>query len=286
MQQTGLSLVAILATLVLCGAFRAEAAEPSEETIARGKALVVAGDCAGCHTADPTKPFAGGMRISTRFGGVYAPNLTPDRETGLGLWRDTDFLQAFRHGTGPDGSRYYPAFPYPYFTKLIRDDILAIRAYLGTLEPVRNEVPPPELLFPFNFRVMMRVWNWLYLEPGIIMPDQAKGAEWNRGRYLVEGLGHCGTCHTPKNFLGANKAGQALAGNRVGDVLAPRLDGGEGSGMKSWSVEETTEYLRSGHNAKSKAGPMMSAVVTNSTAKMSDSDVRAIAVYLKSLPSR
>jgi mono/diheme cytochrome c family protein len=280
MHQTGRRLIAILATLVLCGAFRCEAAEPSEETIARGKALVVAGNCAGCHTADPAKPFAGGARIATPFGGVYARNLTPDRETGLGNWRDEDFLSA------PDGSRYYPAFPYPYFTKLIRDDILAIGAYLQTLEPVRKETPPPDLLFPFNFRVVMRVWNWLYFEPGIIMPDQSKGTEWNRGRYLVEGLGHCGACHTPKNFLGADKAGQALAGNRVAGVLAPRLDGGEGSAMKSWSVEETTEYLRTGRNGKSQADKMMGAVVANSTSKMSESDVRAMSVYLKSLAAR
>ena len=286
MQQTGLSLATILVALVLCGAFRSEAAEPSEETIARGKALVVAGDCASCHTADPAKPFAGGKRIATPFGGVYAPNLTPDLETGIGNWGDADFLLALRHGIAPDGSRYYPALPYPYFTKLIRDDLLAIRAYLGTLEPVRKETPPPELLFPFNFRVVMRIWNWLYLTPGIIMPDQSKGTEWNRGRYLVEGLGHCGSCHTPKNFLGADKAGQALAGNRVAGVMAPRLDGAEGSATKSWSVEDITDYLRTGRNAKAQAGQMMSEVITISTSRMSHNDVRAMAVYLKSLPSR
>jgi mono/diheme cytochrome c family protein len=285
MQQSGLSLAAILVSLVLCGAFRSEAAEPTAETIARGKALVVAGDCASCHTADPAKPFAGGKRIDTPFGGIYAPNLTPDRETGIRSWRDEDFLRALRQGIAPDGSRYYPAFPYPYFTKLIREDILAIRAYLATLEPVRNSVPPPELRFPFNFRVGMRLWNWLYFEPGIIMPDQSKGTEWNRGRYLVEGLGHCGACHTPKNFLGADKADQAFGGNRVDGMFAPRLDGAARGGLKSWSVEDIAEYLQSGRNAKSHAWQLMSEVVLNSTSKMSDSDIRAIAVYLKSLPA-
>ena len=131
---------AILLLLLLCSALAAgeSAAQPSAEIVARGKALVEAGDCASCHTADPAKPFAGGRRIATPFGGVYAPNLTPDRETGLGSWSDEDFLRALRHGIAPDGSRYYPAFPYPYFTKLTRDDILAIRAYLATLEPVRK----------------------------------------------------------------------------------------------------------------------------------------------------
>ena len=185
MQQSGLSLAALLVSLVLglvlCGAFRSEAAEPTAETIARGKALVVAGDCASCHTADPAKPFAGGKRIDTPFGGIYAPNLTPDRETGIRSWRDEDFLRALRQGIAPDGSRYYPAFPYPYFTKLTREDILAIRAYLATLEPVRNSVPPPELRFPFNFRVGMRLWNWLYFEPGIIMYPGATSPFANNG---------------------------------------------------------------------------------------------------------
>ena len=273
--------------LLLCSALAAgeSAAQPSAETIARGKALVVAGDCASCHTADPAKPFAGGRRIATPFGGVYAPNLTPDRETGLGRWSDEDFLRALRHGIAPDGSRYYPAFPYPNFTKLVREDILAIRAYLATLEPVRKAAPPPELLFPFNFRVVMRVWNWLFLKPGIIMPDQARGTAWNRGRYLVEGLGHCGACHTPKNFLGADKRDQAFAGNRVDGMFAPRLDGAERSGLKSWSADDIAEYLQSGRNAKSHAGQVMSEVVVNSTSKMSDGDIRAIAVYLKSLPA-
>ncbi len=287
MQQPGRRLPAILLSLVLCGAFArlAEAAEPSAETVARGKALVVAGDCAGCHTADPAKPFAGGGRINTPFGGIYPPNLTPDKETGLGNWRDEDFLRALRLGVAPDGSRYYPAFPYPYFTKLVRDDILAIRAYLATLEPVRNKVPPPELLFPFNFRSGMRLWNWLYFQPGILMPDQARGAEWNRGRYLVEGLGHCGACHTPKNFLGADKADQALGGNRVDGMFAPRLDSAARSGLKSWSADDIAEYLQSGRNAKSNAGQVMSDVIIGSTSKMNDSDIKAIAIYLKSLPA-
>jgi mono/diheme cytochrome c family protein len=283
MQDTGRRLTAILTVLLLCGASHSEAAEPSEETIARGKALVIAGDCAGCHTVDPSKPFAGGKRIETRFGAIYSANLTPDRETGIRNWTDEDFLRALRHGIAPDGTRYYAAFPYPYFTKLIRDDIVAIRAYLGTLEPVRNAVPAPEPRFPFNFRVAMRLWNWLYLEPGILMPDQAKATEWNRGRYLVEGLGHCGSCHTPKNSLGADQKEKALAGSTIGGVPAPRLDG---AGMKAWSVEDVTGYLRAGRNDKAKAGPMMSAIVANSTSKMSDGDIRAIAVYLKSLPAR
>jgi mono/diheme cytochrome c family protein len=277
---------AILASLLLCSAFVAGEgrAEPSAETIARGEALTVAGDCASCHTADPTRPFAGGKRIDTPFGAIYSPNLTQDRDTGLGGWSDEEFYRALRYGVARDGSRYYPAFPYPNFTKLIRDDILAIRAFLATQTPIRNSPPPPELRWPLNYRIVMRGWNWLFFKPGILQPDQQKSTEWNRGRYLVEGLAHCGACHTPKNILGADQRGQAFGGGRVAGMFAPRLDVAERSGLKSWSVEDIVEYLQSGRNAKSHAGELMSEVVVNSTSRMSDADVRAIAVYLKDLP--
>src|SRR6202030_3332666 len=152
---------AILAPLILCSALAAgpAKAEPSEETIAHGKALVEAGDCASCHTADPAKPFAGGKKIDTPFGGIYSPNLTTDRDTGIGGWSDDDFVRSLRFGVAPDGSRYYPAFPYPHFTKMIRGDVLAIRAYLGRLPPVRIGPPPPQSLWPLNYRVLMRASN-------------------------------------------------------------------------------------------------------------------------------
>src|SRR3984885_2451108 len=169
---------AILAIMILCTAFAAgqaraqasAATQASADTIAHGKALTEAADCAGCHTADPAKPFAGGKRIDTPLGGIYAPNLTPDRETGLGGWSDDQFYRALHQGVAPDGSRYYPAFPYPNFTKLIRDDVLAIRAYLATLAPIRNVRPPSQLYWPLNYRVVMRVWNWLFFRPGIFGP--------------------------------------------------------------------------------------------------------------------
>ena len=277
----------ILAGLFLCSALCLSAghAQPTPEDIARGKALTEAGDCASCHTADTAKPFAGGKRIDTPYGGIYSPNLTPDRDTGIGAWSDDDFYRALRFGEARDGSRYYPAFPYPNFTKLTRQDILAIRAYLATLTPVSNTTPAPELRWPLNYRGLMRVWNWLYFKPGILMPDQQRSAEWNRGRYLVEGVAHCGACHTPKNIFGANKRGRAFGGARVGGMFAPRLDGAERSGLKSWSVDDIAEYLQSGRNGRSHAGELMSEVVVNSTSKMSDADIRAIAVYLKDLPA-
>ena len=277
---------AILATIILCTAFglgRAEA-EPSAETIALGKALSDTGDCGSCHTADPAKPLAGGKRIDTPFGGIYSANLTPDRDTGLGAWSDDDFVRSLRFGVAPNGSRYYPAFPYPHFTKMIRGDVLAIRAYLGTLPPVRNTPPPPQLRWPLNYRVLMRAWNVAFFRPGIFEPDQRKSAEWNRGGYLVEGAAHCGACHTPKNFFGAEKRGQKYGGGPVDGWFAPRLDGADRSGLKSWSVDDIAEYLQSGRNGKSNASGPMAEVVLNSTSRMSDADVRAIAVYLKDLP--
>jgi mono/diheme cytochrome c family protein len=272
--------------LALCSAVAStvRAAEPSPELIAYGKTLVEAGDCAGCHTADPAKPFAGGKRIDTPFGAIYAPNLTPDRDTGIGGWADADFTRALRYGVAPDGSSYYPAFPYPYFTKMTKDDTLAIRAYLGTLAPVVSRNKPPELRWPFGYRGLMRIWNTMFFKPGLFEPDQSQSAAWNRGGYLVTGLGHCGACHTPKNYFGADKQAQALSGNEVGGWYAPRLDGAPRTGLKSWSVEDIVEYLQSGRNAKSHADGLMAEVVVNSTSKMSDADVRAIAVYLKGLP--
>ena len=278
---------AILAALILCTAFSGAQAqsEPSAETIALGKALVIAGDCAACHTADPAKPFAGGKRIDTSFGAIYSPNLTPDRETGLGGWSDDDFVRAFRFGVAPDGSRYYPAFPYPYFTRITRQDLKAIRAYLATLAPFPNPRPPPQLRWPLNYRVVMRAWNYFFFRPGIFEPDQQKSAEWNRGGYLVTGVAHCGTCHTPKNMFGAARRSQALGGRAGGGWFAPRLDGAERSGLKSWSVDDIVEYLASGRNGKSHVNGPMAGVVVNSTSRMSDADVRAIAVYLKDLPA-
>jgi mono/diheme cytochrome c family protein len=282
---------AVFAAVLLCTAFafagaQAESSdETTDETIALGKALTIAGGCASCHTADPAKPFAGGKRIDTPFGAIYSPNLTPDRDTGLGAWSDDEFYRALHNGVRPDGSRYYPAFLYPYFTKMTRQNVLAIRAYLATLTPFSNTRPPPELRWPLNYRIVMRVWDWLFFRPGIFEPNQQKSAEWNRGGYLVEGLAHCGACHTPKNLFGADRKSQMYGGGPVQGWFAPRLDGAERSGLKSWSVDDIVEYLQSGRNGRSHADALMAEVVVNSTSKMSDADVRAMAVYLKDLPA-
>jgi len=277
---------AILPVLFLCTASAVgQAQSPPSQTIARGKALTEAADCASCHTANPAKPFAGGKRIETPFGAIYSANLTPDRDTGIGGWSDEDFRRALHDGVSPTGARYYPAFPYPYFTKFTRPDLMAIKAYLATLAPVSSRPQPPDLHWPLNYRILMRGWNWLFFKPGILQPDQQKSTEWNRGRYLVEGAGHCGACHTPKDVFGADKNGRAFGGGLVQGQFAPRLDAAPRSGLKWWSVDDIVEYLQSGRNGRSHAGGLMADVVVNSTSKMSDSDVRAIAVYLKDLPA-
>src|SRR5665213_1451737 len=277
----------ILACVLLCTASTAGRAqtEPVADTIARGKALAIAGDCASCHTADPAKPFAGGKRIDTPFGGIYSANLTPDRDTGLGDWSDEDFHRALRYGVAPNGSRYYPAFPYPNFTRLTRQDIGAIRAYLATLTPVTNRPPRPELRWPLSYRVLMRGWNFLFFRPGIFEPNQQKSAEWNRGGYLVTGAAHCGACHTPKNIFGADKRNRAFGGGVVDGWYARRLDNAARSGLKLWSEDDVIEYLSSGRNDRSHADGPRAEVVVNSTSQMNDADVRAIAVYLKDLPA-
>jgi mono/diheme cytochrome c family protein len=272
---------ALLCAAFLCSGARAQA--PSPEIVARGKALAEAADCAGCHTDDPAKPLAGGRRIDTPFGPIWSPNLTPDRATGLGAWSDDEFYRALHEGIARNGARYYPAFPYPFFTKMTRDDVLAIRAFLATLTPVHNAAAPPQLRFPLNYRVVMRGWNLLFFRPGTFEKNPQKSDEWNRGAYLVEGAAHCGACHTPKNMFGADKRAQAFGGGLIDGWFAPRLDSAARTGLKSWSVEDIAEYLQSGRNGKSHAGGLMAEVVINSTSKMSDADVRAIAVYLKDL---
>lgn len=274
---------AILLSVLLCSASVARA--DSGEDVARGEALATIADCGGCHTADPAKPFAGGKRIETPFGVITTPNLTPDRETGIGAWSDDDFRRALREGIAPDRRRYYPVLPYPHFTKLVRSDILAIKSYLASLPPVSNKTPPPELRFPYSFRPLLRLWNYVFLRRGLFEPDQSKSAQWNRGGYLVEGLAHCGSCHTPKNLFGAEKRNASYRGSRVAGWFAPRLDNAPRAGLAQWTVDDIVDYLETGRNTKSHATGPMAGVISRSTSKMERADLRAIAVYLKDLPA-
>ncbi|HEV2612236.1 MAG TPA: molybdopterin cofactor-binding domain-containing protein [Noviherbaspirillum sp.] len=252
------------------------------ETIERGRRLAAAGDCTVCHTAPNGARNAGGRALDTPFGKIYTTNLTPDPETGIGKWSFTAFQRAMREGISRDGRHLYPAFPYTSFTKVTDDDLMALYAYLMTQPPVRTEVPETKLAFPFSVRPMMGLWNALYLKPGPDAADPARSAQWNRGAYLVNGLGHCTACHTPRNALGAEKAGRHYLGGAV-------IDGWEAPPLTSithapvpWTEQELFRYLRYGHTEHHgvAAGPMMP--VVQELATLPEQDVRAMAHYLAS----
>jgi mono/diheme cytochrome c family protein len=249
--------------------------------VMRGRALATVGDCIACHTAPGGVPFAGGLALQTPFGPIMTPNLTPDDATGIGRWSRDNFARAMHEGRRPDGGYLYPAFPYPYYTKVTRQDTDAIYDYLRTLAPVSNSVNRRTLPFPFSIRTAMLGWNALFFSPGNLAPDPARSEEFNRGAYLVEGLGHCGACHTPLNALGANKADQFLQGNRIDDWTAPNITNDAQTGLGKWSVDEIVQYLRTGQTRTSLASGPMKEVVEKSTSKMGDADLKAITVYLK-----
>ena len=249
--------------------------------IARGAVLVALGDCAVCHTTMNGRPYAGGRGISTPFGTVYATNITPDPDTGIGRWSLAAFRRAMRDGIDRAGRHLYPVLPYPHFTRATDDDIAAMYAFLMTRTPVRQQAPPNALPFPFSWRPLLAGWNLLFLRPGVWQADPAKDAVWNRGAYLVEAISHCGACHTPHNLLGAEKGGQALAGGDAEGWYAPALQAGSPAPVP-WSADALTTYLRTGFESAhgAAAGPM--APVTHQLATLPDADVHAIAVYIAS----
>ncbi|HEX2539162.1 MAG TPA: cytochrome c [Pseudolabrys sp.] len=253
--------------------------------IERGRRLATLADCAACHTnKDSGKPFAGGRPIETPFGNVLAPNITPDRETGIGNWSDEDFDNAVRHGIDDEGKRLYPAMPYVYYTKMSRDDVKAIRAYLATVPAVHNKVHANQLPFPFSIRWTMYAWDWLYFTPGEFKPDKTKSPEWNRGAFLVTGPGHCGACHTPKSFLGGDETDQALQGYAIQGWFAPSITGDKVRGVGSMSIPDIVALLKTGHNAVTGVAGPMAEQVADSSSHFSDADLKAIATYLQSLP--
>jgi mono/diheme cytochrome c family protein len=232
------------------------------------------------------QPFAGGRPIETPFGVVVGANITPDRETGIGAWSDELFLSALREGKGHGGLLLYPAMPYPYYTKVTERDALAIRAYLNTVTPVHNAVVSNKLPFPFDVREEMTVWNSLYFKSGEFEPDPKKSAEWNRGAYIVEGLGHCGACHTPKSTLGGDDNTHALQGYALQGWFAPNITNDSERGLGGWSIADIVSYLKTGHNPATASTGIMAEEITLSSSQMTDADLTAIATYLKSLPGQ
>ncbi len=276
---------AIAAAALLLAGYAAHASEQDFTQVEKGRYLATAGDCVACHTVpNAGKPFAGGRPIETPFGSITSANITPDNATGIGAWTDDQFDNAVRKGIRPDGSRLYPAMPFTSYTKMSRDDVMAIRAYLKTVEPVHHPVVADTLPFPFNIRFGMRLWDALYFSPEEFKPDLQKPADWNRGAYLVEGPGHCTACHTPKSFLGGDKDGAHLQGSKLQGWFAPDITNDERAGLGTWSADDIVAYLKTGHNRVSAATGPMAEEIEHSTSKMRDDDLKAMAAYLKSVP--
>jgi mono/diheme cytochrome c family protein len=264
------------------------AAEPSFDSslIAKGRNLAAIGNCITCHTSEDGKPFAGGRPIQTPFGAIHATNITPDPDTGIGRWTEGDFRRAMHEGVDPTGRELYPAFPYDHFTRVTDDDIAAIYAYLMTRDAVRASNPPNRLPFPLSVRSTIRAWKAAYFRPGVYRPDPSKSAAWNRGAYLVEGLAHCGACHTPRNAFGAERSERALGGGDAEDWHATSLTH-DSPAPARWTADQLYGYLRQGRDPAhgTAAGPM--ADVTHNLADVDEADVRAIAVYVASqMPDR
>lgn len=275
---------ALFALATWAAASAAQDIDPSHSLIERGRYLAAAGDCAACHTADGGQAYAGGRPIPTPFGTIYSTNITPDPDTGIGRWSADDFYRALHQGRRPNGEHLYPAFPYPWFTRLSRQDVDALRAYLEALPPVRQENRAAALPFPLSVREAVAVWNAMFFAEGEYRPDASQSAQWNRGRYLVEGPGHCGACHSAKNVLGGVKRSAHLEGGYGENWYAPALTNDAREGLGSWSVQEIVEFLKTGSNARSAAGGPMGEVVRHSTQHLSEADLEAMAAYLKSLP--
>lgn len=255
------------------------------ELAARGAYLARAANCRACHTARGGAPYAGGRAIRTPFGTLYAPNITPERETGIGTWSADDFWRALHNGKSKDGTLLYPAFPYPNYSRITRADADAMYAYFRTIEPVRQTNRTPALRFPFNQRALLVVWRAQYFRPGVYQPDAAQSAEWNRGAYLVQGPGHCNACHTPRNLLGATRPAAELGG-----ALMPMRDwyaaalAGDAGGLGDWSAQDIADLLGTGVSMRGAASGPMAEVVRESLQHLAASDLRAVAGYLKSLP--
>ncbi len=270
---------------------RASTAGPPDSAdpalVASGNALIRAGDCQGCHTERGGKPFAGGRAIETPFGSVLSSNLTPDPRTGLGAWSADDFWRALHHGRSRSGRLLYPAFPYPNYTRVSRADADAIFAALRSLAPVAQANQPHALLFPFDTQIALALWRALFFRAAAHVDDPARPPAWNRGAYLVEGLGHCNACHSARNAFGATAGPLDLQGGLipVQNWYAPSLASPHEAGVAGWPSAEVVRLLKTGIAAHGFVMGPMSEVVGNSTQYLSDADLAAIASYLQSLPT-
>ena len=251
----------------------------------RGQYLAQAGGCMACHTEDQkdAAPYSGGRPLKTPFGIFYGPNITPDAQAGIGNWTEADFARAMRHGERRDGANYFPAFPYPSFTRISDADLRDLWAYLRSLPPSNRASREHELRFPFGWRLLVSAWKWLYFTPGKGADAPPSTASAERGAYLVQALGHCGECHTPRNFLGGPKRNRTLAGGKgSNDKRMPNLTP---TRLKKWSDAELKEFLQTGATPDGDAADaMMDEVIRNTTSRLTPADLAAVMAYLRSLP--
>lgn len=258
----------------------------SAEQLVRGEYLARAGNCMACHTARGGNEYAGGRAIATPFGSIYSSNITPDAETGIGKWTANDFWRAIHNGKSKDGRFLYPAFPYPNYTKVTRADADAMYAYFRTVPPVRQANRENELRFPYNQRYLLAFWRTLYFTPGEFEVQQKESPQWNRGAYLVQGLGHCAACHTARNALGGTIAEGDLAGGMIPMLnwYASSLTSDSGTGLGAWDVKDIADLLKTGVSQRGAVFGPMAEVVGGSLQHLSQTDIDAMAVYLKSVP--
>jgi mono/diheme cytochrome c family protein len=264
------------------------APNPTTQTINLGEYLARAGDCVACHTEPTGKPFAGGRAMATPFGNLYVPNITPDDETGIGQWTSDEFYRMMHTGVSRDGALLYPAMPFASYTKVTRADSDAIYAYIMSVPPVKQKNRPHELRFPFNKRELLVGWRTLYFKEGEYKADPKQSAQWNRGAYLVEGLGHCAMCHTAINALGGSKEAQAFEGGMIPNQnwYAPSLTSNREAGLGEWSTRDIVDLLQTGISLRATVYGPMAEVTYNSLQYMSDEDAEAMAAYLRTLAQK
>jgi mono/diheme cytochrome c family protein len=253
--------------------------------LVKGKYLTEAADCQACHTTAGGKAFAGGRAFDTGFGILYSPNITADKETGIGTWSDADFVRAVHNGIAKDGSHLYPAFPYESYTALTDEDVKAIKAYLFSLEPVHAETPQNRMMFPANQRWLMAFWSFFYNPAKRFEPHTDRSPEWNRGAYIVEALAHCGDCHTPRNLGQALDNRKKFGGAVIDGWRAYNISQDRASGIGAWSDQQIIDYLKTGHTVgRGSAGGPMAEAVDISLSKIAPSDLEAMVAYLRTIP--
>lgn len=259
----------------------------ADPLVDRGKYLADAGDCIACHTAPGGKRLAGGLYMKTPFGNISTPNITPDKQSGIGAWSDDQFYRALHEGVGHEGELLYPVFPFPWYTKVTRDDAMAIKAYLFTQPAEHAPRKPFRFAFPFSIRTSLLAWRTAFFKPGTFKPDPSASAKVNRGAYLVEGLGHCGECHNQHNVFGASDWSGKLEGGEINGWYAPNITSDGQQGIGTWSEDEIATFLKTGAaRGRSVAlGPMME-TINDSLSKLSDEDRHAMAAYLKSVAAK